>query len=203
MITLKRPLTALALIATLGSAPALGEEVHDHLDAARRAYDEGDLRATAQALQAALTEVQDQILVRLQQLLPEPLPGWEADPPQAQTAGILTAIAGTNLSRHYARDDGAEVAISIIADSPMIGMMNMIFASPFLMQASPDTQSFTAQGYRGLIEHAEDSDAWEMKLMIGSRTLIELTGEGLAGAEPLHAYLEAMDLDAIEEAMTE
>lgn len=194
-------LARLTLIGLLAGTPALGDEVHEQLDAARRAYDGGDLRDSVQALQAAITEVQEKMLAKLRQLLPEPLPGWEADAPQSQTAGILTAIAGTNLSRHYFREDGADVEISIVADSPMIGMMSMLFASPFLMQATPGTTSFTRDGHRGLIEHAEGSSDWELKLMIGDQTLIQITGAGLDSEEPLQDYLAAMDLTAIEQAM--
>jgi len=196
------PLAALAIIGVMASAPVFGDAVHEQLDAARSAYDEGDLRESVRALQAAITEVQEKMLARLQELLPEPLPGWEADAPQSQSAGILSAIAGTHLSRHYFREDGADIEIGIIADSPMIGMMNMVFASPFLMQATPGTTSFTHDGHRGLVEHAEGSKEWELKLMVGGQTLVQLTGAGLESEAPLRDYLAEMDLAAIEKAMT-
>lgn len=204
MIGLKRPLAVFAVIAGLSGGSALADEVHEQLAAARAAYDKGELRGAVQALQFAVTKIQEQMTAKLRQLLPEPLPGWRADEPQSQTAGILTALTGTNLSRrYYNEDDGAEVELGIMADSPMMGMLTMMFASPFLMQASPGTSAFTQQGYRGLLEHAQDSDEWEAKVMVGSRTFLQLTGRGLADKAPLQAYLDALDLQAIEKAMSE
>ncbi|MBK1701645.1 hypothetical protein [Thiococcus pfennigii] len=203
MTGFQRARTALALAALLGSGPLLADEVHEQLDAARSSYDAGDLRGAVQALQFAVTKIQEQMTGKLWQLLPEPLAGWQADEPQSQSAGLLSAIAGTNLSRRYYNDDGAEIEIAIMADSPMLGMMGMMFSSPYMMQATPGTTAFTHQGYRGIAEHAKGSGDWDMKLMVGTRVYLNLTGSGLADDKPLKAYLEAMDLAAIEKAMTE
>ncbi|AGA89469.1 hypothetical protein Thimo_0628 [Thioflavicoccus mobilis 8321] len=203
MTGFKRTCTALALAALLGSGPLFADEVHEQLDTARSAYDSGDLRGAVQALQFAVTKIQEQMTAKMWKLLPEPLAGWQADEPQSQSAGLLSAIAGTNLSRRYYDDAGAEIEINMVADSPMLGMMGMMFSSPYMMQATPNTAAFTHDGYRGIAEHAKGTSEWEMKLMVGTRVYVNLTGSGLSDDEPLKAYLDAMDLAAIEKAMTE
>jgi len=203
MTNIQRACSAFALVALLTGSLASADEVHEQIEAARTAYDDGDLRGAVQALQFAVTKIQEQMTNKLWKLLPDPLPGWKADEPQSQSAGILTAIAGTNLSRRYFDDEGAQIEISTMADSPMLGMMGMMFASPYMMQSTPGTKAFTQQGYRGLYEHVEGSNKWEMKLMVGNRIYLELTGTGLEDEKPLQAYLEAMDLKALEKAMTE
>ena len=73
-----RPIKPLAL--TLAAAmslaqPALADEVTDQLDAARKAYESGDLRGAVDTLNFAVAKIQEQVTARLLLLLPEPLPG--------------------------------------------------------------------------------------------------------------------------------
>lgn len=204
MIRRARLCLTLAIAAALGcGGSASADTIHGQLDAARSAYDAGDLRGTVQTLEFAIAKIQEQITARLWTLLPDPLPGWQADEPASQSLGILNALTGTNLSRRYYDEEGAEIEISIVADSPLIGMMGMMFANPMLLQATPVTSSFLAQGYRGILEHEKGSQDWDMKLMLGGRVLVELRGSGLEDKAPIQAFLEAMDLKAIEKTMTE
>ena len=171
------------MIAALGLAaafiaPASADEVTDQLNAARKAYESGELRSAVQTLQFAVASIQEKINLSLLELLPEPLDGWNADEPQAQSGGMAAMIAGTNLSRRYYRDDGAEVDISITADSPLLSMMTMMLSNPMLMQTDPGTRVYTHGGQRGMIKHEKDSDVWEISLMIGGKIMIQVTSGG-------------------------
>lgn len=203
MKSIQRACSAAAILIWLGGSPVLADEVHDEIDAARSAYDGGDLRGAVQALQYAMTKIQEQLTSKLWGLLPDPLPGWQAEAPQAQGGGVLTAIAGTHVTRRYYNDEGGQINLSAMADSPMIGMMGMMLSSPYMMQSTPGTKAFSHDGYRGISEHVKGSSKWEMKLLVANRIYIELTGSGLEDEAPMQAYLEALDLKAIEKAMIE
>lgn len=190
-------IAALGLTAAL-AAPALADEVTDQLNTARKAYESGELRSAVQTLQFAVASIQEKINLSLLELLPEPLEGWNADEPQAQSGGMAAMIAGTNLSRRYYRDDGAEVDISITADSPLLSMMTMMLSNPMLMQTDPGTRVYTHGGQRGMIKHEKDSDVWEISLMVGGKIMIQVTGRGIKDQQDAEAYLEAIDLAAIE-----
>ncbi len=190
-------IAALGLTAAL-AAPALADEVTDQLNTARKAYESGELRSAVQTLQFAVASIQEKINLSLLELLPEPLEGWNADEPQAQSGGMAAMIAGTNLSRRYYRDDGAEVDISITADSPLLSMMTMMLSNPMLMQTDPGTRVYTHGGQRGMIKHEKDSDVWEISLMVGGKIMIQVTGRGIKDQQDVEAYLEAIDLAAIE-----
>ncbi len=190
-------IAALGLTAAL-AAPALADEVTDQLNTARKAYESGELRSAVQTLQFAVASIQEKINLSLLELLPEPLDGWNADEPQAQSGGMAAMIAGTNLSRRYYRDDGAEVDISITADSPLLSMMTMMLSNPMLMQTDPGTRVYTHGGQRGMIKHEKDSDVWEISLMVGGKIMIQVTGRGIKDQQDVEAYLEAIDLAAIE-----
>jgi len=192
------PLITAMTMTLMQAAPAGADEITDQLESARVQYDSGELRTAVQTLQFAVASIQEKINLDLSKLLPEPREGWRADEPQAQTAGIAAMIAGTNLSRRYFRDDGAEVEISIIADSPLMPMMTMVLSNPMMMQASPDTRIYTRAGQRGTIVHEKDSGTWEISLLVAGNILVKVDGRGLRGKEDVEAYLDAIDLGAVQ-----
>jgi len=193
---------ALTLAAAMSLAqPALADEVTDQLDAARKAYESGDLRGAVDTLNFAVAKIQEQVTARLLLLLPEPLPGWQAEPAQSESAGFAAMITGTNLSRRYPRPVGAEVTLSLTADSPLLPMLTMFLSSPFMMQADPATKPYSLKGQRGMLKHSPESDEYEASIMVGNRILIQANGRGLADETAVRQYLEAMDLDAIQKAL--
>ena len=195
------PLTA-ALLLTLLVSSARADEVTDQFDTARKAYESGELRSAVQALNFAAARVQERINDQILKLLPEPLEGWEAEPAQSQSGGIAAMVAGTMMSRTYRRPDGAEVELNLIADSPMMAMMTMMMQTPMLMQASQDTRVYTNRGHQGMLQHEGGSNEWEISLMVGNRILVQSKGRGLADKKPVEDYLNALDLSAVQKALT-
>lgn len=194
-----------SLALTLAAAVAIGQsvradEVTDQLEAARKAYESGELRSAVDTLNFAIAKIQEQVTARLLQLLPEPLPGWQADAAQSESGGLAAMITGTNLSRRYYRPDGAEVNLSLMADSPLLPMLTMFLSSPFMMQADPGTKPYSLKGQRGMLKHSPDSNDYEASLMVGNRILVQGKGTGLPDEKAVQEYLEALDLDAIQKA---
>jgi hypothetical protein len=182
------------------AAPASADEITDQVDAAVKEYEAGELRKAVQTLQFAVASIQEKINLELLKLLPEPLEDWQADEPQAQSAGMAAMIAGTNLTRRYFRDDGSEVEVSIMADSPLMPMMTMMLSNPMMMQTNPGTRVYSHDGQRGMIQHEKDSDRWEISLLVANKILVKVDGSGLKDQESVEAYLKAIDLDAVQKA---
>jgi hypothetical protein len=192
-----------AALALAPTAPSLqADEVTDQLDAARKAYETGELRGAIQALNFATARIQEHINDQLLKLLPEPLAGWQADAAQSEAGGIAAMVAGNVMSRTYRREDGAEVELRLMADSPMMAMMAMMMQTPFLMQASKEMRVYTHRGYQGMIQHEERSDAWEISLMVGNRVMVQAKGRRIADQNPVVDYLNAIDLTAVQKALT-
>ena len=100
----------LMLAALLGASNVQADEVTEQIDAARAAYDSGELRNALQTLQFAEAKIQEQITDRVLTLLPPPLDGWDADAATPESGGMMAAmITGTTISRRYFKQDGAEV----------------------------------------------------------------------------------------------
>lgn len=191
---------AVLLALALTCAPAAADEISDQIEAGRKAYETGELRSAVQTLQFAIAGIQEKINLSLVELLPPPLEGWTADEPEAQTGGVAALITGTNLSRRYHREDGAEVEITITADSPLLSMMGMMLANPMLMQSSPGTRTFSHAGHRGMVQHEVDARRWEISLMVGANILVQVTGSGLDDRQTVEDYLNAIDLPAVQRA---
>jgi len=188
----------LALI--LAAAPAGADDISDQIETARKAYEAGELRSAVQTLQFAVASIQERINLSLLDLLPAPLEGWSADEPEAQAGGIAAMITGTSLSRRYHREDGAQVEISITADSPLLSMMGMMLANPMLLQSSPGARTFTHAGHRGMVREDADRRGWEISLMVGANVLVQVTGSGLEERQAVDDYLAAIDLPAVQRA---
>jgi hypothetical protein len=112
-------------------------------------------------------------------------------------------LTGTHLSRRYVREDGAEVSLSLMADSPMMPMLTMAISMPFMMQANEDLKTYSLKGERGMLEHTPGSQTYKVTLMVGSRLLVQGEGSGLADPGPVEQYLQALDLVAIQNALAD
>jgi hypothetical protein len=193
----------LILSASLPVGTAGADSITDQIDAARRAYENGEPRVAIQALEFAAEEIKVQLTAEQLKVLPDPLPGWSAEDPESQTPGFAQMIAGTNLTRRYANaETGQRVEITITADSPLLGMMGMMLGSPMMMQAAGgNTRPFSFEGHRGTIEQDPDAGTVKVALMIGTRILLQIEGSLGADRQTLEAYLKAMDLKALEKAL--
>ncbi|NCA69927.1 MAG: hypothetical protein EOM91_07425 [Sphingobacteriia bacterium] len=197
--------TRLTLVSALClPLPAVhADAITDQLDAARQAYESGELRRAVDTLNQTVAKIQERITGTLLTLFPPPLEGWQAEEARAQSGGLAAMFTGTQLSRRYLRDEGGEVNLTLMADSPMMPMLTMAISMPMLMQTSGDMKPYTLKGERGVIEHAADSQDYKVTVMVGSRLMIQAEGSGLADATALDRYLEALDLNAIQDALTD
>jgi hypothetical protein len=193
------PLLALTLAA---AAPLQADPITDQIDAARRAYEAGDARVAIQALQFAVSQIEQQLTQQQLQLLPEPLPGWTADTAAAESSGLTAMIAGTQLTRSYQKTDTDQtVKITVTADSPLLSMMSMMMSAPILMQANPNSSPYTFGGFRGILEQDANAGTAKITLMVGTRILVQIDGAGGVDRQTLEAYLQAMNLQNLEKAL--
>jgi len=193
--------TLLLVAGILPAAPAA--TVLDQIDAARRAYADGDEGGAIQALNVAIAQIRQQQTEQQLKLFPEPLPGWNADDAAAQSGGFAAALTGKVLTRSYRNPDtGAEVVMTISANSPFMGFFSGIMQLPLLMQGGDGLGTYVHEGYRGLLEPGDDGSA-KLSLIIDDRVLLQLDGRNGADAEIVEAYLKGTDLKALKGAFAE
>ena len=200
----KRFVKSLLLTASLAAAPVLfADEVIEQIDLGVQAYKGGELRQAVQELQYAVAQIQEVLNAQYTKLMPEPLAGWMADEPEAQSAGVAVMGGGTQVSRQYRKEDTREsVKIQLMADSPFLQAMSMMLSNPMMIQSDPSTKLYRLGKYRGMIKHQKGSKRWEISLMVANRILVQVFGDGLDSKVPAETYLEALDLKAVEKAFS-
>jgi hypothetical protein len=186
-------------IALAGGADGLADEVEDQVDLGKQLYQEEDYRGAVEELQYAISQIQEKLNEEYMALLPEPLEGWRADEAQAQTAGMAMLGGGTQISRDYFPQDGkGQIQVQIIADSPMLTAMSMMIGNPIMMQGDRSTKPYRKGRIKGMIK--ENGNNIEITLLLANRILVVVKGTRVESTEPVEAYLDAMDLRAIEKA---
>jgi hypothetical protein len=194
---------AALLLCTAVSAGLAADPVIDQLDAARRAYENGEPRVAIQALNFAIAQIEEQETAKQLQLFPEPLQGWIAEQATAESGGIAAMLTGKILSRTYRNEaSGAEVQIMLSANAPFLGALTSLMQMPMLLQSDPNTSLYTHGSYRGMLKQDPGDGSLELSLIIGSNILLQLSGSDGADRAALEAYLEAMDIAAIQKALS-
>lgn len=202
----QRPAALSAILiacAALTPVATVADEILDQIDTARRAYEGGEAGVAIEALNIAISQIQQQQTEAQLKLFPEPLTGWTADDAAAQATGLMAALTGKVLSRTYQQPEtGAQVSITISANSPFLGFFSGLMQTPLFAQGADGLGAYVYQGYRGLLE-PQDGGSAKLSLVIGNNILLQVEGTGGAGADILEAYLNAMDLRALEQAFTD
>jgi hypothetical protein len=191
----------LLLLLSALSTGLLADEVTDQIGQGLEAYKAGDLRQAMEDLKYAIAQVQERLNTGYVELLPRPLPGWQADTAEAQSAGMAMMGGGTQFSRTYrSPPTGESVTVRMTADSPMLQAMGMMLSNPMVIGSQPGTKLYRHGRHRGTLKHEPEENSWEISLMVGSRLLVQVEGKGMKSQEPVETYLKTIDMAAVEKA---
>jgi hypothetical protein len=194
-------LFAAVLIAVPGMA-AWADEIDEQIQRGQKAYTDKNYREAIRELQFAISEVQEKLNAQYLTLLPEPLPGWQADAAEAQTMPVALMGGGIQVSRHYRKAEGAEeVTIELLGDTPMLQALSVIMTNPPMIASEPGFHPFRHGEYRGIVKHDREDQSVELSLMVANRVLVKLSGQHIGDEKPLDAYLKAIDFKKIEAVM--
>jgi hypothetical protein len=174
----------------LGAAllPALaGDDILDAIDAARKAYETGELSKAKQSLDSASQLVGQKNAERFAALLPEPLPGWTAEKPESASVGI--AIFGSSsASRRYANGQGEHVEVRITGDSALVTQFAKLLINPAVGGVFG---KIIDVGTQRALQTAEGT----INIVIADKFLVTI--EGSAGAEAKRAYAKVVDVERL------
>src|SRR5262245_55664177 len=124
-----RLMLVLAAASALLATPAAADAISDAIEAARRAYQAGDLPAAKQALDQASQLIGQRNAQTFSTFLPEPLPGWTAEPVQTVAVGNV-GFGATTASRVYNKSNGDSIEVQITGDSTIIRQYATLFSNP-------------------------------------------------------------------------
>ena len=171
--TLIAVLTALMIFTAL---PALAaDDILDALDAARKAYQAGDLASAKQSADLASQLIGQKNAESFVTLLPKPMAGWTADEAQTTSVGS-TAFGASQARRTYTNAGGDHVDVQITGDSAIIAQLAPIMANPQFAGAMGKLVRVGSQ--RGI-----QNPQGDVHVMVNNKFLVVVTGSAPAAAK--------------------
>lgn len=165
------------------AAPAFAaDDVPARIDAARAAFQKGDLPRAARELDAALRQLHERLGHSLAETLPPPLIGWQADASEIQ--GLGQVGGGLSVTRAYSHNESSLNA-SLILDSPAVEAAAALLANPAATAAQPNMKRVRIGAEDALMRYDNSTKSGEITLVLGSRVLLEIEGENLANGDVL------------------
>lgn len=191
---MRRPAFAL-MLALAGpvavALPAAADDFTEALDAAREAYEAGDVGAATEELDYATSLLGSMKAEALAKFLPPPPAGWTRDPSggeedQGAAAAMAMFGGGTTAMATY-RKDGADLTITLVADSPMVTGLGAMLGG--LANVGGGGKPIRIQRTQFAVNGEELQGVVDEKVMVSVG--------GSASIEDKTAFLEAMDLRAL------
>jgi len=178
------------VLMVLACVPAArADEVADNIAKAAAAWQAHDSQGTLNALDAATKAVHQVRADALKQLLPLPLPGWTADPPQTSAVGVEMLGGGTSASRIY--HNGSErVDVQITTDSPMLQNMAALLQSPYAQAAG--VKAVTVAGHA--LSYTESDNSYIA--LVADKIIIKIAGNKDTPEPVVRTFVAAVDFAA-------
>jgi len=185
-----------AVLAIMLYSPAFCEEdeVLTTIDQAVSQYKDGDLAGAASNLDYASQLIRQKKSEAMKNLLPEPLPGWEAEPATAQALGTAVFGGGINVSRTYKQQDKV-ITIDIVSDSPVLQSLVMMINNPMFAGASGGKLE-TVNRQKAIVQYNEASHGGEINIVVDNRFMVTVKGQKVERHELLD-FAKAVDFEAL------
>ena len=174
-----------AIFLALAAMPALAaDDILDAIEAARKAYQAGDMAGAKQSLDLASQLVGQKNAENFAALLPAALPGWKAEKVEATSVGV-TVFGVTSASRRYTGPDGRDVQVRITGDSALVLHFARLFMNPTIAGAMGKLISI---GDQRALQTSEGS----INMVVADKFLV--TVEGSADEASKLDYAKAVDV---------
>src|SRR5690625_4465407 len=180
---------AIAMAVVLLGLLAQAVEVEESIDAALESYRAGDIKCAQEELDFALQLLSQLKAEGLRAFLPDPLPGWEREDSDGDTAGLAAFGGGQAASASY-RTGSDTVEIQLLANNQMVGAMAGLFSGASMMGATGEVRRISGQ--RVTVDNAGD-----LQTMIDNRIMIQISGS--ADEAMKTEYFSKIDIDGLKD----
>ena len=174
-----------AIFLASAAMPALAaDDILDAIEAARKAYQAGDMAGAKQSLDLASQLVGQKNAENFAALLPAALPVWKSEKVEATSVGV-TVFGVTSASRRYTGPDGRDVQVRITGDSALVLHFARLFMNPTIAGAMGKLISI---GDQRALQTSEGS----INMVVADKFLV--TVEGSADIDAKLTYAKAVDI---------
>lgn len=196
--------TLLALPGTAQKRSAAVKEATfpEALEQAKKAFDNKEYGAAISALQAAMRVAQKLQRAAILAALPQP-EGFTFQDEEAKddaAAPFLAGMAalGLNVTRTYSKGDSKRIDVEVLANSPMVGMLAMVFANPAVVKA--DGGEIVEYGKHKALLKKEGDNGHELTILLFDKHVVKATCQDLT-AEELLVVFDQATVDRLEKAL--
>ena len=179
-----RIMCCVIFLATAAMPTLAADDVLDAIEAARKAYQAGDMAGAKQSLDLASQLVGQKNAESFAALLSAALPGWKAEKAETTSVGV-TVFGVTSASRRYTGPGDRDVEVRITGDSTLVVQFAQFLINP------------TIAGAMGKLIRVGDQQALQthegsINMVIVNKFLV--TVDGSADAASKLAYAQAIDV---------
>ncbi len=190
LTNIKLLIVIFTLSSMIFSHPLYADDVTDSIDEALDAYKEGEYTDAVDSLNYASQLIQQKKSENLTMFLPEPLEGWTSKKSKSSAAGASMFGGGITATRQYIKGKN-NITIEIVADSPVIQSMMMMFSNP--MYATSDGGKLEKiKRQKAIVKFDPDANRGDIKIVVANRFLVTVKGNRTT-VEDLKAYAKAID----------
>jgi len=185
-----RTLWLILLCSMVFSEIAFADDVTDAINESLQSYQAGKYSEAMNSLNYASQLIGQKKGGDLQSVLPQPLAGWEAEEATSQAMGAAMLGGGVTTERRYTKGSGS-VRIQIVADSPLIQSMMMLFTNP-MMAGADGGKLEKISGEKAIVKYNAQQKDGNINIVVANRFLITVEGND-ASIEDLKAYAGKID----------
>lgn len=188
---------AVAGALSFGSLSARADDISDGLAKAAQLYAAGDLAGAQKEIGFASTAIAQQLNEAYGATFPEAPAGWTSSEASAESMAMMGM--GQTVSRTYTDSaGGGTVTLSLVADSPMLQSLGMIFANP-MMAAQAGFQRVRIGSEDAMMQADKSSGTTQIMLVLaGGRLLLQAEGSNGVPADAVKALMSAWKIDQVK-----
>ncbi|HLQ37978.1 MAG TPA: hypothetical protein VK348_09260 [Planctomycetota bacterium] len=169
------------------------------LELAKKAFDGKEYGSAVSALQAAIRELQKLQRTAILAAMPKPAGFTFKDEERNDEAANPFAggmsVLGLTVDRHYTKGDDKHIDIEVMANSPMVQMMAVMFSNPALVKA--DGGEIVEYGVHKAILKKNGDNGNELTILMYDKHVIKATSGGIT-VEELLAVIDQAMVDRME-----
>ncbi|WP_097177061.1 hypothetical protein [Phaeovulum vinaykumarii] len=175
------PLSLIAATLALPATAARADEVTDTLNAARAAYEAGDIAAATEEVAFASQLLQAMKVEGLAAFLPAAPEGWTREIDTEMNAGLAMMGGGAGAAARY--DNGTDsFTITLMADNPMVAAMSGMLGGAMMGAMG----KITRIGREKFVQQ----DGGDLVALVGNRVLVQAEGADLEVMRPVLAAID-------------
>jgi hypothetical protein len=173
-------------------APKKDPTFPEAVEAAEKAFEKEIYGEAVSALQAAIKAVQKLQRTAILAALPTPEGLTFEDEEPVDMAGnpfaVGTSALGLTVTRHY-RSDDRSIDVEVIANSPLVSMVAVMFANPEIVKADGG-ELIEYEKHKAILKKSGDAGL-ELTILMHGKHVIKATSEGLSIEDLLKVFDQA------------